>query len=63
MNIAAYCRVSTDKVDQLGSLETQKAFFSEYQYLASIVNSDSMITTFSVQPIFIASRRSVWSFS
>ena len=30
MNIAAYCRVSTDKVDQLNSLEAQKAFFSEY---------------------------------
>lgn len=30
MNIAAYCRVSTDKADQLNSLETQKQFFSEY---------------------------------
>lgn len=30
MNIAAYCRVSTDKSDQLNSLETQKEFFSEY---------------------------------
>lgn len=30
MNIAAYCRVSTDKADQLNSLSTQKAFFSEY---------------------------------
>ena len=30
MNIAAYCRVSTDKSDQLNSLETQKKFFSEY---------------------------------
>lgn len=30
MNIAAYCRVSTDKEDQLNSLETQKAFFTEY---------------------------------
>ena len=30
MNIAAYCRVSTDKSDQLNSLETQKAFFTEY---------------------------------
>ena len=29
MNIAAYCRVSTDKEDQLNSLEAQKAFFSE----------------------------------
>ena len=30
MNIAAYCRVSTDKEDQLNSLEVQKAFFAEY---------------------------------
>ncbi len=30
MNIAAYCRVSTDKENQLNSLEAQKEFFSEY---------------------------------
>lgn len=30
MNIAAYCRVSTDKEDQLNSLEAQKSFFTEY---------------------------------
>lgn len=30
MNIAAYCRVFTDKADQLNSLEAPKAFFSEY---------------------------------
>ena len=30
MNIAAYCRISTDKSDQLNSLETQKEFFLEY---------------------------------
>ena len=30
MNIAAYCRVSTDKEDQLNSLEAQKQFFGEY---------------------------------
>lgn len=30
MNIAAYCRVSTDKSDQLNSLETQKKFFTEF---------------------------------
>ena len=30
MNIAAYCRVSTDKEDQLNSLKTQKYFFLEY---------------------------------
>ncbi len=30
MKIAAYCRVSTDKADQLNSLEAQKEFFFEY---------------------------------
>ncbi|MDR2531959.1 MAG: recombinase family protein [Oscillospiraceae bacterium] len=30
MNIVAYCRVSTNKDDQLNSLETQKTFFEEY---------------------------------
>lgn len=30
MNVAAYCRVSKDKEDQLNSLETQKEFFLEY---------------------------------
>ncbi len=30
MNIAAYCRVSTDKEDQLNSLEAQKEFFTAY---------------------------------
>ncbi|MDD3414425.1 MAG: recombinase family protein [Lachnospiraceae bacterium] len=30
MNVVAYCRVSTDKSDQLNSLETQKKFFQEY---------------------------------
>lgn len=30
MRIAAYCRVSTDKTDQLNSLEAQKKFFYEY---------------------------------
>ncbi len=30
MNIAAYCRVSTDKEDQLNRLEAQKEFFAEY---------------------------------
>ena len=30
MRIAAYCRVSTDKADQLNSLATQKEFFEEY---------------------------------
>lgn len=30
MKIAAYCRVSTNKEDQLNSLEAQKKFFQEY---------------------------------
>lgn len=30
MNIVGYCRVSTDKSDQLNSLEAQKQFFEEY---------------------------------
>lgn len=30
MNVAAYCRVSTDKEDQLNSLEAQKRFFTEF---------------------------------
>jgi len=30
MNIAAYCRVSTDKHDQINSLEAQKVFFNEF---------------------------------
>lgn len=30
MEIAAYCRVSTDKADQINSLESQKEFFTEY---------------------------------
>jgi len=30
MNVAAYCRVSTDKEDQLNSLDAQKRFFTEF---------------------------------
>ena len=30
MKMAAYCRVSTGKAEQLDSLENQKAFFQEY---------------------------------
>ncbi|WP_313530740.1 recombinase family protein [Anaerotignum sp.] len=30
IRVAAYCRVSTEKEDQLASLDTQKAFFKEY---------------------------------
>lgn len=29
-NVVAYCRVSTEKEDQLNSFETQKSFFTEY---------------------------------
>ena len=28
--VAAYCRVSTDKDDQVNSLESQKKYFTEY---------------------------------
>ena len=30
MKLGVYCRVSTDKLDQLNSLETQKTFFEEF---------------------------------
>ena len=30
MRLGVYCRVSTDKLDQLNSLETQKMFFEEF---------------------------------
>lgn len=30
LRVAAYCRVSTDKDDQINSLESQKRYFSEY---------------------------------
>ena len=30
MKIAAYCRVSTEKDEQLDSMEHQKEFFTEY---------------------------------
>lgn len=29
-NVVAYCRVSTEKEDQLNSFEAQKSFFTEY---------------------------------
>ena len=37
MKIVAYCRVATDKADQLNSLEAQKEFFSEYTQRAGDV--------------------------
>ena len=30
IKIAGYCRVSTDKEDQINSFETQHSYFSEY---------------------------------
>ncbi len=30
LRVAAYCRVSTDKDDQINSLENQKRYFEEY---------------------------------
>lgn len=30
IRVAAYCRVSTDKLDQANSLESQQRFFNEY---------------------------------
>ena len=30
LNVAAYCRVSTDKEDQANSFENQKRYFEEY---------------------------------
>ena len=30
LRVAAYCRVSTDKGDQINSLENQKRYFEEY---------------------------------
>ena len=30
LRVAAYCRVSTDKNDQLNSLESQKKYFTDY---------------------------------
>ncbi len=32
MNIAAYCRVSTDKTDQLNSLEAQRIKFRRIRW-------------------------------
>ena len=29
-NVAAYCRVSTDKEDQANSLESQRSYFQQY---------------------------------
>lgn len=39
LNIVAYCRVSTEKEDQLNSLEAQKAFFEEF----AVKNSHNLL--------------------
>lgn len=44
MNIAAYCRVSTDKEDQLNSLEAQKAFLPNTLPAQAILLFDYMQT-------------------
>ena len=47
MNIAAYCRVATDKDDQLNSLEAQNAFFAEYTQRTG----DNLVRLYSVEGI------------
>lgn len=47
MNVVAYCRVSTDKSDQLNSLETQKEFFQSYCFR----NNDTLIHTYADEGI------------
>lgn len=47
MNIAAYCRVSTDKSDQLNSLEMQKLFFAQY----AEKNHDSLVRVYADEGI------------
>lgn len=43
MKIAAYCRVSTEKDEQLDSLENQKEFFEEYAKKMDMNWSDYML--------------------
>lgn len=47
MRIAAYCRVSTDKDDQINSLQTQKAFFEEY----SLKNGHNLVRIYADEGI------------
>jgi DNA invertase Pin-like site-specific DNA recombinase len=42
MRIGAYCRVSTDKEDQINSLDAQKAFFAEY----AVKNSYTLVSVY-----------------
>ena len=44
MNIAAYCRVSTDKTDQINSLEAQKNFLRSTRRKTDITLFDYMRT-------------------
>ena len=50
VNIAAYCRVSTDKEDQLNSLDAQKQFFTEYAQRANVNLVRSSLKTFPDSP-------------
>ena len=47
MNIAAYCRVSTEKEDQLNSLDSQKNFFGEY----AIKNNHNLVKIYADEGI------------
>lgn len=47
MRIAAYCRVSTEKEDQLNSLEAQKNFFTEY----AMRSKDSLVNLYADEGI------------
>ncbi len=47
MKVAAYCRVSTEKSDQLNSLETQKEFFESY----CTRNKDILVQTYADEGI------------
>lgn len=47
MDIVGYCRVSTDKTDQLNSLETQKKFFEEF----AIKNGHNLVKVYADEGI------------
>ena len=56
MRIAAYCRVSTDKEDQLNSLATQKEFFEEYAKRTG----DTLVRIYADEGITGTRTKSVW---
>ena len=58
MNIAAYCRVSTDKEDQLNSLEAQKGFFAEYTKRTG----DTLVGLYADEGISVRKSRTARSF-